>query len=214
MTAPEPLLQIQRIGKSFGGVQALQDVSFDVLPGEIHALCGENGAGKSTLNRILSGSVIPDAGAVLLQGFPLPFGGVAACERLGIAIIYQESTAFPHLNAEENVFVGREPRRGLGLFIDRSRARRETAALLDRLGERFDPRLPLASLTVAQRQMVGIARALSHSCRLLIMDEPTASLWRAKRPSCSTSCAACAPAASASCTSAIALARCLTWPIA
>ncbi|HTS20137.1 MAG TPA: sugar ABC transporter ATP-binding protein [Verrucomicrobiae bacterium] len=172
----QPLLDIRRISKAFGGVQALRDVSLSIAPGEVHALCGENGAGKSTLINIVSGSVLPDDGDVLLNGTPLPSGDVRAAEAAGIAVIHQESTAFLHLDAEDNIFVGREPRRGLGLLLDHAGMRSQTRGLLERLGEHFDQRTPLAELTVAQRQMVGIARALSQSCRLLIMDEPTASL--------------------------------------
>jgi len=177
----KPLLEARDIDKSFGGVHALRGVSLSVAKGEVHALCGENGAGKSTLNRTISGSLKPDSGedadaGVFVDGRPLDTGHVATAEAAGIAILHQESTAFPHLNAEDNIFVGREPRRLGGLLIDRAAMRRRTADLLERLGENLDPRLPLSELTVAQRQMVGIARALSRSCRLLIMDEPTASL--------------------------------------
>ncbi|HEX8521024.1 MAG TPA: sugar ABC transporter ATP-binding protein [Tepidisphaeraceae bacterium] len=172
----DPLVQIRNISKSFGGVHALSGVSFPIQKAEIHALCGENGAGKSTLIKILSGSVTPDTGEILIGGQPLTTGAVRASEQAGIAVIHQESVAFPHLSAFDNIFVGREPKRFGKFFLDRPRMRRETRALLERLGESFDPRKPLADLTVAQRQMVGIARALSQDCRLLIMDEPTASL--------------------------------------
>jgi ABC-type sugar transport system ATPase subunit len=180
-----PFIQLRNISKSFGGVHALVSVSFNIAPGEIHALCGENGAGKSTLIKILSGSVTPDRGEVLLSPLSrdhrerfdsLPQGNVRASEHAGIAVIHQESVAFPHLSTYDNIFVGREPKRCAGLLLDRPRMRTETRALLERLGESFDPGKTLADLSVAQRQMVGIARALSQRCRLLIMDEPTASL--------------------------------------
>ncbi|HVT80057.1 MAG TPA: sugar ABC transporter ATP-binding protein [Phycisphaerae bacterium] len=172
----EPLIRVEAIAKSYVGVRALDGVSMDIAPGEIHALCGENGAGKSTLIKVLSGSVTPDSGRVLLNGQPLATGSVRASEAAGIAVIHQESVAFPHLSAQDNIFVGREPRLLGGLLLDRPKMLAETRALLARLGENIDPYKPVGELPMAQRQMVGMARALSHKCRLLIMDEPTASL--------------------------------------
>lgn len=166
----------RNITKSYGGVHALQGVNLEITPGEVHALCGENGAGKSTLIKILTGSVTPDEGEVEVAGRPLRLGDVRASEEAGIAVMHQESTAFLHLNAEQNVFAGRELRRLGGLLLDRPAMRRETRRLLDELGEHFDQRCPLSELTVAQRQMVGIARAMSKSCCVFVMDEPTASL--------------------------------------
>jgi rhamnose transport system ATP-binding protein len=171
-----PLIQVRYVGKAFGGVQALAEVSLDIAPGEVHALVGENGAGKSTLIKILSGIHAPDDGEVLVGGVPLALGDVAASEAAGIAVVHQEPTSFPHLSAADNIFVGREPRRLAGLALDRPRMRRETLALMERLGERVDPRAAVGELPYAQRQMVAIARALARRCRLLIMDEPTASL--------------------------------------
>jgi ABC-type sugar transport system ATPase subunit/ribose/xylose/arabinose/galactoside ABC-type transport system permease subunit len=176
MVSAQPLIQICNITKVYGGVTALKHVRFDILPGEIRAVCGENGAGKSTLNNILSGSCIPDTGTIHINGELLHLGSVPRAETAGIAIIHQESTAFLHLNAEENIFVGREPRHYGGLLLDKTAMRMQTRRLLDQLGEKFDQRKPLSELTFAQHQMVAIARALSRSCRLLIMDEPTASL--------------------------------------
>jgi ABC-type sugar transport system ATPase subunit len=170
------LIRVEHISKSYGGVKALQDVSMEIAAGEVHALCGENGAGKSTVIKILSGSVRPELGQVLVAGKPLHLGSVAASEAAGIAVIHQELVAFPHLDAQDNIFVGREPRRLAGLLLDRPKMRRETMALLSRLGESINPTTPVGELPIAQRQMVGMARALSHKCRLLIMDEPTASL--------------------------------------
>src|SRR5688572_30215416 len=171
-------IDVRGISKAYGGVQALASVSMTIARGEVHALCGENGAGKSTLIKVLSGSVTPDAGQVITGGKPLRLGDVRASEAAGIAVIHQESVAFPHLSTFDNIFVGREPRKLGGLLLDRKRMRRETRTLLERLGEwgAFDPAGPVGELSVAQRQMVGMARALSQDCRLLIMDEPTASL--------------------------------------
>jgi len=170
-----PLVEVHGISKAFGGVQALSNVSLNIAPGEVHALVGENGAGKSTLIKVLSGYHRPESGRVSVSGADLRLGDIAASEAAGIAVIHQESTAFPHLNTEDNIFVGREPRRFLGL-LDRPLIRRRTRELLERLGQDFNPRVPVEELTVAQRQIVGIARALSKQSRLLIMDEPTASL--------------------------------------
>jgi rhamnose transport system ATP-binding protein len=171
-------IEVRQVSKSYGGVHALSGVSLDIAPGEVHALCGENGAGKSTLIKILSGSVTPDGGEVRVNGAAMKLGDVRASESAGIAVIHQESVAFPHLSTFDNIFVGREPRKLGGLLLDRAEMRRQTRALLTRLGEAdaFDPSRPVAELSVAQRQMVGMARALSQECRLLIMDEPTASL--------------------------------------
>src|SRR4051794_12834379 len=119
--AAEPLIRVHAIAKSYVGVRALDGVSMDIMPGEIHALCGENGAGKSTLIKVLSGSVTPDSGSVMVGGppppppAPLATGSVRASEAAGIAVIHQESVAFPHLSAQDNIFVGREPRRAGGL---------------------------------------------------------------------------------------------------
>ncbi len=177
MTTPERMLvEVREVSKAFGGVQALNDVTLDIAAGEVHALVGENGAGKSTLIKVLSGSCRPDSGEVVVDGTSLSLDDVAASEAAGIAVIHQESTAFPHLNAEDNIFVGAEPRRFMGLLLDRAVMERRTEGLLDRLGEKIDPKRPVGELPVAQRQMVGMARALSRDSRLLVMDEPTASL--------------------------------------
>jgi len=170
-----PFLDVSGLSKTYGGVHALAEVGLTLAPGEAHALLGENGAGKSTFIKCLSGAVRPDGGEVRVDGAALPPGDLRAAEAAGIVALHQESTAFPHLSAVDNIFVGREPRRVLGL-LDRPRMEREARALLERLGERIDLRRPLEELPLAQRQMVGIARALSHQSRLLILDEPTASL--------------------------------------
>ena len=174
-----PLLQVSGLSKAYSGVPALFEVGLSLAAGEIHALLGENGAGKSTLIKCLSGAVRPDGGAVGVDGVPLPPGDLRAAEAAGIVALHQESTAFPHLSAVDNIFAGREPRRFpslLGGLLDRPRMERESKALMERLGETMDLRRPLEELPLAQRQMVGIARALSHRSRLLILDEPTASL--------------------------------------
>ena len=176
MNAAPALIQIRGVSKSYDGVHALSDVSLDLAPAEIHAVCGENGAGKSTLIKILSGIVQPDVGHITVNGRSLNIGDVHASEAAGIAVMYQESTAFPHLNAVENLFVGREITRCCGLFLNHAAMKSQTERLLQKLGVSVDLSVPAGELPLAQRQMVALARALSWDCRLLIMDEPTASL--------------------------------------
>ena len=171
----KPLIQVKGLSKSYDGVQALSDVDLSIEAGEIRALVGENGAGKSTLIKCLCGVERPNAGEILVDGAPVDPGDFRAAEHAGVVAIHQESTAFAHLDAVDNIYVGRELRRG-AFLLDRRRMRHDAAALLDRLGERLDLTRPLEDLPLAQRQMVGIARALSQQSRLLIMDEPTASL--------------------------------------
>ncbi len=171
-----PFIRVSGLSKSYGGVHALKRVCMDIAKGEIHALCGENGAGKSTLIKSLTGVVIPEEGTISIDGKPLPPGNVQASEAAGIAVIHQESTAFPSLNTLDNIFVGREPFTAGGLFLDKARMRGEATKMLKRLGQNFDIDCPVIELSVAQRQMVAMARALSQKCEFLILDEPTASL--------------------------------------
>lgn len=169
------LVEIAGLTKSYSGVRALDDVSLEINAGEVHALCGENGAGKSTLIKCLAGVTVPDTGSVEIAGQSLRFRSVSESEDVGVAVIHQESTTFPDLDAVDNVFVGRERTIRFG-FLDHRGMQRETLALLDRLGQQFDVRRPVSELSLANRQMVSMARALSKACKLLIMDEPTASL--------------------------------------
>lgn len=166
------LVRIEGVSKAYGGVRALESVSFDLRAGEIHALCGENGAGKSTLNKLLSGSISPDSGSIRLGDEVVP-ASVRDAESMGIAFVHQESIAFPDLDAVDNIFLLRE----VGPFwLDKARMRREAIEVLRSLGEEFPVDVPLARLSLAQRQIVGIARALVLQCRVLILDEPTGSL--------------------------------------
>ncbi|MER7810720.1 sugar ABC transporter ATP-binding protein [Streptomyces sp900116325] len=174
-TGPAPVLALTDVSKSFGAVRALQDVSLQLLPGEVHALAGENGAGKSTLIKTLAGVHRPDSGQVLLDGEPVVFNGPADARNAGIAVIYQEPTLFPDLSIAENIFMGRQPRASLGR-IDRRAVREATAALMTRLGVAFDPERLARGLSIADQQIVEIAKALSFDARVLIMDEPTAAL--------------------------------------
>ncbi|MFE6132573.1 sugar ABC transporter ATP-binding protein [Streptomyces sp. NBC_01167] len=174
-TGPAPVLALTDVSKSFGAVRALQDVSLSLLPGEVHALAGENGAGKSTLIKILAGVHRPDAGTLLLDGDPVVFHGPGDARDAGIAVIYQEPTLFPDLSVAENIFMGRQP---LGALrrIDRGSVHEATSALMTRLGVGLDPQRPARGLSIADQQIVEIAKALSFDARVLIMDEPTAAL--------------------------------------
>ena len=170
-----PVLALEGVSKSFGAVAALRDVRLDLAAGEAHALVGENGAGKSTLVKVLAGVHPPDAGTVLLDGEPVAFGGPADARAAGIAVIYQEPTLFPDLSVAENIFMGRQPLRGLRR-IDPVAIRARTVALFDRLGVHIDPDRPARGLSIADQQLVEIAKALSFDARVLVMDEPTAAL--------------------------------------
>ena len=169
------LLEMRGISKSFPGVRALQDVSLEVLAGEVHALVGENGAGKSTLMRILGGIYPRDAGEILLRGSRVEIGSPTQARQLGITIIHQELNQVPALSVAENIFLGREPRRPPGLVNwDQMYAR--AGRLLAGLGLSIDPRRRVGTLTVAEQQLVEIAKALSADAELVVMDEPTAAL--------------------------------------
>ncbi|MGW9357597.1 sugar ABC transporter ATP-binding protein [Streptomyces diastaticus] len=177
-TAPAagtPVLRARGIGKRFAGVVALDDVSFDLRAGEVHALVGENGAGKSTLIKVLTGVHRPDAGELSLAGEPVRFQRPFEAQQAGISTIYQEVNLVPLMSVARNIFLGREPRTRLKL-IDFPRMNREAAALLDGFGVRVDPRRPLHTLGLGTQQMVALARAVSVRARVVVMDEPTSSL--------------------------------------
>jgi ribose transport system ATP-binding protein len=162
------------ITKRFPGVTALDGVDFELESGEVHVLLGENGAGKSTLIKMLSGAYHPDEGEILLDGQRVDISSATVAQNLGISTIYQEFNLVPELSVAENIFLGRQPRR-FGI-VDRRRMRDEAGKQLERIKVRVDPDAPVSALGVAQRQMVEIAKALSLDARILIMDEPTASL--------------------------------------
>jgi rhamnose transport system ATP-binding protein len=174
-TGTEPLLVLENAAKRFGAVRALADGSVTLLPGEAHALLGENGAGKSTLVKILAGVHQPDSGRLLVGGEPVVLAGPAASRAAGISIIYQEPTLFPDLTVAENIFMGRQPL-GAGRRIDRSAMNRAAAEVFARLGVQLDPVRLARGLSVADQQIVEIAKALSLDARVLVMDEPTAAL--------------------------------------
>lgn len=169
-----PILEGRQLSKRFGGVQALRDVHIAVYPGEVHAMLGENGAGKSTLIKILTGLYQPDHGTLLVDGQPVHFADPRDAQARGIVAIYQEPSLFPDLDVAENIFVGRQPARHGRIAW--SRMYQAAADLLRRLGLRLDPRTRARDLSIAQQQMVEIARAISIEARVLIMDEPTSSL--------------------------------------
>ncbi|WP_158805473.1 MULTISPECIES: sugar ABC transporter ATP-binding protein [unclassified Acidisoma] len=167
------MLSVSGISKYFPGVQALSDISLDVAAGEIHALVGENGAGKSTLTKVIAGVQPPDEGELRLDGRVVKWHGPAEAKAAGIHVIYQEFVLFPHLTVAENIFVGQAPRTRLGL-LDRKGAVTAAREVLARLGVALDPQRLVESLTVADQQMVEIAKALIHRPKVLILDEPTA----------------------------------------
>jgi rhamnose transport system ATP-binding protein len=167
------VLAIRSISKRFDSTQALDGVSLDLHAGEIHALLGENGAGKSTLIKIMTGVEQPDSGEILLDGQPVRIGSALDGQALGIAAIYQEPMVFPDLSVAENVFISHRDR---GRFVDRRRMGRDAQAVFERLGVRLDVDDPARGLTPAEQQTLEIAKAISLKVRVLIMDEPTASL--------------------------------------
>lgn len=171
----EYILDLKKISKSFSGVEVLHEVSFSLRPGEVHALLGENGAGKSTLVKVITGVHRPDSGEIYLDDAPVHFSDTHESRQAGIAAIYQELTLFPDLDVAENIFVGRQPVTRGGR-VDWRKLYTEAGKLLESLGVHLDLKQKARSLSIAQQQMVEIARAFSINARILIMDEPTSSL--------------------------------------
>jgi ribose transport system ATP-binding protein len=168
------LLQVCGVSKTFPGVQALKDVDLDLRAGEVLAVLGENGAGKSTLIKILGGAHRPDRGTIQIAGQPALLGSPIEAQRAGISIIYQEFNLVPALSARENIFLGRERLR-FG-FLRRDAESQQARRLFARLGVDLDPEVPCRELSVAQQQLVEIAKALAFEARILVMDEPSATL--------------------------------------
>ena len=174
-TTTSALLSLSGATKSFGAVVALTDGSIEILPGEIHALVGENGAGKSTLVKILAGVHQPNDGSFVVAGSDVVFKSPADSKAAGISVIYQEPTLFPDLSVAENIYIGRQPRGRLGL-IDRSVMRRQARELFATLGVPIDPDRIADGLSIADQQIIEIAKAISLDASILVMDEPTAAL--------------------------------------
>lgn len=171
-----PVIEMKGISKSFSGNKVLDQVDFQLLPGEIHALMGENGAGKSTLIKILTGIYERDAGKVFFKGKDVYFKNPKEAELSGIAVIHQELNIIPHLTVYENMFLGKELKIGkLGITKDKE-MKNKTKEYLNRLGIDLDPNMEAGNLSVGQQQMIEIARAVATNAEVLIMDEPTAAL--------------------------------------
>lgn len=172
----EALLRMEHISKAYPGVQAVGNVTLEVARGEIHALVGENGAGKSTLMKVLTGVVVPDAGTIHLRGEPVEIATPSDAKEAGISMIHQELALISALNVGQNIFLGREPRGTLPGTIDWSALYTAAESQLAQLGLEVEPATPLAALSIAEQQMVEIAKALSLDADLIVMDEPTSAL--------------------------------------
>src|SRR3954454_19078972 len=171
----EYLLTVDNVRKEFPGVVALDDVSFKLKRGTVHALMGENGAGKSTLMKIVAGIYHPDRGEITLRGQPIRLASPLDALENGIAMIHQELNLMPFMTVAENIWIRREPKNAFGL-IDHAEMRRKTAKLFEQLKIKIDPGIEVRDLSVANRQMVEIAKAISYESDVLIMDEPTSAL--------------------------------------
>ena len=174
--ASEWLLEMVGISKSFPGVRALDDVCLRVRAGSVHALIGENGAGKSTLMKVLNGMYRPDAGEIRLRGEPVQINGLKGALDLGISMIYQELNPIPAMTVAENIFIGREPVYGRSGVVNRRKMNADARRLFQTLGLEMNPAARLSSLSVAEMQMVEIAKAISFDSEIIVMDEPTSAI--------------------------------------
>ncbi|MBD0358045.1 MAG: sugar ABC transporter ATP-binding protein, partial [Rubrobacter sp.] len=170
----EPVVRLRGVSKEFPGVKAVDRVDLEILPGEVHALAGENGAGKSTLMKILSQVERPTEGELQISGEKVAFHGPGYAQSLGVAMVYQEFALAPHLSVAENLFLGREPARAG--FINRRSEKEKAGELLGRVGLEIDSNRLVSGLTVAEQQRLEIAKALAIEAKVLILDEPTATL--------------------------------------
>ncbi|MFA6504696.1 MAG: sugar ABC transporter ATP-binding protein [Treponemataceae bacterium] len=175
MGQPEYLLDMKNINKSFPGVKALDEVNFSLKAGEVHVLLGENGAGKSTLMKVLAGAYMPDSGTITLNGKLVEILNPRHAQRLGIGIIYQEFNLIPYMNVAQNIFIDQLPKKNL-FALDHKKMHQDAKALLCGLNMNVDTHALITEISTAQQQMVEVAKALTHQSRILIMDEPTASL--------------------------------------
>ena len=171
---PQPLLEMSNVSKSFPGVRALADVSLTLYPGEVLALLGENGAGKSTLIKTLGGVHTPDAGTISIEGQPIQIDSPTASQQAGVGIIYQEFNLIPGLTARENIFLGQEA--SAFSWIGKRHEHEQAKGLFSRIGVPVNPDAFCRDLTVAQQQVVEIAKALALKARIVVMDEPSAAL--------------------------------------
>ena len=174
MNSDEVILRMENVQKSFSGVQALKSGGLELRRGEVHALMGENGAGKSTLMKVLCGIHKPDSGKIVYFGKEVQFNEISESKNAGINIIHQELNMMNHLTVAQNIYIGREPKRGI--MIDDGKMIEDAKKLFEKIGVKIDPTAVLGTLTVGKQQMVEIAKAVSDECRMLILDEPTAAL--------------------------------------
>ena len=174
----EVILTMKGIDKAFPGVHALDHVDFEVRKGEVHALMGENGAGKSTLMKVLTGIYSKDEGTITFEGKEVEFHNPREAQQAGIVIVHQELNMMGHLTVAQNIFIGREPKRGP--FINDSAMNDEARKLFAQLGIEINPKETMSNLTVAKQQMCEIAKAISHDAKVIIFDEPTAALTDAE----------------------------------
>ncbi len=174
--AREELIRMEDINKSFPGVQAVKDCSFDLYAGEVHALCGENGAGKSTLVKILAGVYRKDSGRILIRGEEASIVDTLSARKASIAMIHQELQLVPHLTVAMNIFIGREQRKKIRFVLDDKKSTEEARVILERMHVNLDPASYVMDLPIAERYMVEIAKAISQEASILILDEPTAAL--------------------------------------
>jgi len=174
--APPPILQFEGVSRSFSGVEALKEVSFAIQPGEVHALVGENGAGKTTLIKIVAGALKPDRGTIRLRGEPTEFHNPSHSQSLGISVIHQELNLLPLMSVAENLFLGREPRRGRLPLLHWPRFRAMARQALATVGLELDPDTRVERLSIAEKQLVEIAKALTLEAQIILMDEPSATL--------------------------------------
>ncbi|MGL5285855.1 MAG: ATP-binding cassette domain-containing protein, partial [Aeromonas sp.] len=176
MTASTPLLSLKGITKIVPGVRALENVQLDLWPGQVTALIGENGAGKSTLVKVMTGIYQPDEGELLYKDIPITLPTPESAHKMGITAIHQETVLFDELSVTENIFVGQYIHKGWLKKLDWPAMHQKAREILDRLEVQIDPRAILKTLSIAQRHMVAIARALSFEAQVVILDEPTAAL--------------------------------------
>ena len=174
----DTILTMKDIDKSFPGVHALDHVSFEVKKGEVHALMGENGAGKSTLMKVLTGIYTKDSGTITYEGKEVEFHNTRDAQDAGIVIVHQELNMLGHLTVAQNIFIGREFKKGI--FIDDKRMNEEAAKLFEKLHIDIDPMETMSNLTVGKQQMCEIAKAISHKAKVIVFDEPSAALTEAE----------------------------------